>query len=137
MDEVGRERFCGVGSGREQGGGGGESGGDLGLGESSLVGEEELVGTLVSVSGLALRGVLKGDLKGWESVWDAASMRRRLEGRIGDMVAAGPRLTRERQSSSIETVEWRRSCSKAGSQSSLVLGLPPLDSDVIGSCISI
>lgn len=49
----------------------------------SLRGEEEGLG---SVSGFGFSGVLKGDLKGWERVWEAVSMRRRFEGRIGDIL---------------------------------------------------
>lgn len=47
------------------------------LGLSSLVGEGE---AFVCVSVLGFNGVLKGDLKGWESVWDASSIRRRFVG---------------------------------------------------------
>ena len=45
----------------------------------SLVGEEER-------SGFDLRGVLKGDLKGWDRVFVAVFRRRRFEGWMGDMV---------------------------------------------------
>lgn len=59
--------------------------------ESSFAGEDVGVGRFVAAEGVGLRGVLKGDLKGWESVWVAWSRRRRLEGRGGDMFGAGGR----------------------------------------------
>lgn len=72
-----RDWVCGRVVGKAGFGGGGEGGVGLVVRVDSLRGEE---GREVSVEGFALRGVLKGDLKGWERVWDAVSMRRRLEG---------------------------------------------------------
>lgn len=47
------------------------------------------VGGLVLLVGLGFRGVLKGDLKGLERVWEALSRRRRLLGGDGDMLRFG------------------------------------------------
>jgi len=80
------ERLIGVVVGKDRLVGGGELGRSLVSVGSCLTGEEEVAGRLVSVSVFAFSGVLKGDLNGWESVWDALSIRRRLEGRIGDMM---------------------------------------------------
>ena len=46
----------------------------------SVAGDEGHTCALVSVSGLVFNGVLKGDLKGCESVRDALSSRRRFDG---------------------------------------------------------
>lgn len=46
----------------------------------SVAGVEGHTWALVSVSGLVFNGVLKGDLKGCESVRDALSSRRRFDG---------------------------------------------------------
>ena len=50
----------------------------------SLVGvgkvKDEEGGRLMSLLVLAFKGVLKGDLKGWERVWEALSVRRRFDG---------------------------------------------------------
>lgn len=63
-------------------------GGELGVGKGAVVaflrGGEETSGLVL---GFGFSGVLKGDLNGWERVWDAVSMRRRFEGGRGDMVA--------------------------------------------------
>lgn len=59
------------------------------LNGSSFAGEDVGVGRFVAAERVGLRGVLKGDLKGWESVWVAWSRRRRLEGRSGDILEAG------------------------------------------------
>lgn len=42
-------------------------------------------GEEVTVAGFCLRGVLKGDLKGWERVFVALFRRRRLDVEMGDM----------------------------------------------------
>lgn len=47
--------------------------------------EDELVGGSVDDG---FRGVLKGDLKGWESLEEAALRRRRLDAGDGDMSAS-------------------------------------------------
>lgn len=52
---------------------------EVGVDVASLVGEE-------GASGFDLRGVLKGDLKGWDRVFVAVFRRRRLEGLMGDMI---------------------------------------------------
>jgi hypothetical protein len=93
--DVGRGGFCGVLERVGEGLVAGEGEGRLVVGSlsgrvelvvGSLKGEDVLGRRLVSAAGFGFSGVLKGDLKGWERVWVAVSMRRRLEGWIGDMM---------------------------------------------------
>ena len=60
-------------------GGGEEDGG-------SFVRETAGAGVVVESGVVDLRGVLRGDLKGWDKVFAEVFRRRRLEGWIGDMI---------------------------------------------------
>ena len=69
--------------------GGGEGGG------GSFVGETAEAGVVVGSGVVDLRGVLRGDLKGWDRVFAEVFRRRRLEGWMGDMVERKIRSRRE------------------------------------------
>ena len=74
----GGEVDCGVGSFGSRGGD------EVGEDRASLVDEE-------GAFGFGFKGVLKGDLKGWDRVSEAAFRRRRFEGWMGDMIDGGGR----------------------------------------------
>lgn len=89
---------AGAGCGSVLGGsGGGEVGSVCGAESWGLVGGDEedggasLAGDGEAGIGFDLRGVLKGDLKGWERVFVAVFRRRRFEDWMGDMVRRGVR----------------------------------------------
>ncbi len=114
--DVGRGGFCGVLERVGEGLVAGEGEGRLVVGSlrgeevlvmGPLKGEDVLGRRLVSAAGFGFSGVLKGDLKGWERVWVAVSMRRRLEGRIGDMVVAAAQELVGTIEMGVGTVGWR------------------------------
>ena len=84
----------GAGRGAGAGAGGGEVG--LGVGSFDLGGGDEDGASFVgeeAAFGLDFKGVLKGDLKGWDRVSEATFRRRRFEGWMGDMIDGGGRET--------------------------------------------
>lgn len=70
----------GSGGGEEIGWVAGSVVGSVGGGDGALV-----IGGMGEGVGFGLKGVLRGDLKGWERVFVAVFRRRRLEGWRGDM----------------------------------------------------
>ena len=55
-------------------------------GSGSFVRETAGAGVVVESGVVDLRGVLRGDLKGWDKVFAEVFSRRRLEGWMGDMI---------------------------------------------------
>lgn len=77
-------------------------GDEWGEGGDSSVGEEAVV------SGFDFKGVLKGDLKGWERVFAAVFRRRRFEVWKGDMIEREVELYGECKKDCWDCIVWEK-----------------------------